>query len=51
MGKCVTGLMAALAATAVLSSAAATQPDRASPLGREEAMFEFLAAELAAQRG
>ncbi len=51
MGKCLTSLMAALAATTVLSSVAATQPDRASPLGREEAMFEFLSAELAAQRG
>jgi tetratricopeptide (TPR) repeat protein len=44
-------LVAALAVATALPAPAAAQPGRASPPGREEAMFEFLAAEVAAQRG
>ncbi len=45
-----TGLAAALAAATALSAPAAAQ-QKAAPLGREEAMAEFLTAEVEAQRG
>jgi tetratricopeptide (TPR) repeat protein len=51
MAKGLTGLVVALAMAATYASSAAAQEDRASPRGRESAMVEFLAAELAAQRG
>jgi len=51
MAKGKTGLAVALVAAAVWSSSVAAQQEGAMPPGREEAMFEFLAAELAAQRG
>ena len=45
------GWAAALVAATAFSSSAAAQEGRASPPGRETAMFEFLLAEVEAQRG
>ncbi len=51
MAKGMTVLVAALVVAGALAQPVAAQERRASPPGREAAMFEFLLAEVAAQRG
>ena len=51
MAKRLAGLAVALAVAAAFPAPAAAEQERTSPPGREDAMVEFLTAEVAAQRG